>query len=169
MHVGIFEITGYLLKEEEWQLVVPLDAPEFHEVKFSILPNPPAQRAFFEIKDWVDKVWVTVVGKLYPATDTLKLSSDLFFFHRRKPDIKKPIKASLWVFVSSRASEETYLAKSNEEALEEFPIDSPLPMITSRFYYLEGRLSPRTYQRTGIHQVRFKAEALREGVQIILE
>jgi len=169
MHVGTFEITGYLLEEEGWELVVPLDVPEFHEVKFSILPGSSAQRAFFEIKNWVDRVWVTVVGKLYPAMDTLKLSPDLFFFHRRKPDVKKPIRASLWVFVSNRVSEEAYLAKSNEEALEEFPIDSPLPMITNRFYYLEGHLSPRTYRRTGIHQVRFKAEVLREGVQIVPE
>lgn len=163
--LGTFELSGVLKSPEPEKGLLRLEVSLLgvggsyytREILFHLRPDD-----VFLIRDtWLSEGTVLVHGELYGERDTLALKATRIHLMRLpiRPSLNR---ASLWGVVRERLAENVYLMGASPESEELFPVESSLPLLQGRSYLMEGSLSPRFYERTGLLQIRFKAQEVRE-------
>ena len=111
--------------------------------------------------EWIRDGSLLVSGTLWAVQDNLHLRANVVHLLRDP----KPLflnEAVLWATVKERLSETVYSLIPQEGKELVFPVESSLPLMEGRTYYLKGSLSPRYYPRLNFWQNRFKVHEIHE-------
>lgn len=156
--IGYYLLSGRMatLDQERGQLLVetPTQGPGGEYLRRFRLPLGPDAVGYLHA-NWMRDGFVLVRGELYPARDTLEMrvAEVSLVRHAPNPSLNR---AFARVFIQERVADTVYLAGREPESQERFPVESPAPLVPGRSYLLEGSLSPRFYERTGLFQVRLR-------------
>lgn len=168
--LGSFQLSGILKGLEPEKGLLRVEASLLgvggnhytREVLFHLRPDD----VYLIREAWLPEGTVLVHGELHGERDTLALRANRIHLMRSpiRPSLNR---ASLWGVVRERLSESVYLMGASPESEELFPVESHLPLIQGRSYLMEGSLSPRFYERTGLLQIRFRAQEVREYLALL--